>query len=99
MKRFNICAGIKKETGLELQELRNLRFETVEEALTEAEDFAKEIYYLNPTQDILELQAEGLNEVTAKLVFERDMANRTVYYVEEIIEIGDEIEIVQHRKR
>jgi hypothetical protein len=79
--KYNIFAGIKgEETHFE----KGLEFATFAQALSYAEYWAYDLYYLNPKLDILEIMKEvGVNEDVAEILFINQMVNSVEFSAEE----------------
>jgi hypothetical protein len=97
MKKFNLYASMESHEW----NLTRMGFdsETLEEAKKEAEEFAYELYYLNPDRDVMEIMMlEDVDEDRAMEIFTEEMKKKVIYFVEELVEIrGEVVEIIEHR--
>lgn len=82
MKKYDIFGGIK---GEDTQFEKGLEFPTYADALSYAEYFAYDIYYLNPKRDILDImKEEDVNEDIAEIIFLTEMIASVNYSAVEV---------------
>lgn len=82
MAKFDLYFGIKGKT---LEVLADVECVDSDDALAKAEDFAHEVYYLNPNYDVNEImEIEGVDEGTAMRIFNKYMGEFTEFHVEEV---------------
>ncbi|PGO60748.1 hypothetical protein [Priestia megaterium] len=94
--KFKLYAGMRSEEyNLHMIEIEGVQ---LNEAMEEAEDFAYEIYYLNPDRDVLEIMKQDrVHEDKAMEIFLKEMQNSVIYHMEEIVEAHGQTEIIEHR--
>lgn len=87
MRKFNLVAGIAHE-HFELNYVRDVFFNSTDEALKEAKEFAEELYYLNPKRDMVEIAKEnkGALDDDVFFVFKLEMFRQIAWSVEELLE-------------
>lgn len=100
MPKFNLYYGIEQER-YNLHTEQEVELLTLHDAKKEARECAEDLYMQNPVRDIQEIEKEeGVDFDTAKILFKLDMFRKTLYHVEEIIEVnGKVIEVIRHDYR
>lgn len=98
MRKFNFYAGVKKHQ-YNLESLIGLEFETIEEAREVSIDFAKDLYYLDPERDVMEImEQDKVTEEEAHRIFLQEMYESVIFHFEEIVKVNDQVsEIVKHQ--
>ena len=100
MPKFNLYYGIEQEQ-YNLHSVMGAEFASVLEAKKEARAYAEDLYMQNPVRDIIDIEKEeGVDEDIARIQFNLDMIKKTIYHVDEIVEInGEVIEIIKHEDK
>jgi len=85
-RRFNIYASIKTD-NYKINEVKNMQFDSKEEALKYAEEFALELYNLNPILDMTELiKIHKIKyEPFALDWYNREAKKNVEFFIEEIL--------------
>lgn len=97
MNKFNIYYAVESENYIFHVE-EGLEFSNAKDALEEAKSFAYDLYMQDPHMDILEIMKEkDTSEDVARVYFNLDMFRKTLYYIEEIIEVNGEVKIITHQ--
>jgi hypothetical protein len=96
MPKFHLYYGVEQEEyNLHVKE--NVELETLDDAKAESRKLAEELYMQNPVRDIEEIIADGEDKDTAQFVFNLEMFRKTIYHVEELVELGGEVvETIRH---
>lgn len=85
MKKFSINASIKTDNHFTVFK-KVLEFENEEKAIEYAKETAKEMYYLNPLFDIVEIKlVRRVGEDEAFKIFNKQMEENIRYSAKEVI--------------
>lgn len=100
MPKFNLYYGIEQEQ-YNLHSQESVELPTLQDAKNEARLCAHDLYMQNPVRDILDIMKEqSIGEREANYLFRIEMFRKTVFHIEEIVEInGELIEVIRHDYR
>lgn len=89
MNTYNIYVGIEQE-NFKWHVENNVKLKNDADAIEYAKDFAKELYQMNPTRDVLEiLNEENVDEDVAYLIFKSEAILKSTYHVTKVVD-GEE---------
>lgn len=97
MPKFNLYFGMEQEQ-YNLHVVENVELPSLEEAKKEVREYAEDLYMQNPVRDIIEImKEENIDFEIAKYRFQIDMFRKTIYHIEELVEMGGEVvEVLRH---